>query len=114
MSSRRTHYKALLPPAFADLEQWVGTWALDTERARRDLRCQSEMAALEAYYHALLPRMEALIQHLNGFPLDALPPPESNLLKLGQSFLEVAPAVELFHAPQVPDGFPWQRFEVLT
>ena len=114
MSASRARHGALLPPTFADLEPWTGTWVLDTERARRDLRCQSDMAALEAFYRMLLPRMEALIVHLNAFPLDALPGPEQNLLKLGQAFLEVAPAVELFHAPQVPDGFPWQRFEVLT
>lgn len=105
---------AVLPSGFADLERWAGTWVLDTERERRDLRCQSEMAALDAFYQALLLRMDAIILHLNAFPLDALPGPEQNLLKLGQAFLEVAPAVELFHAPEVPDGFPWQRFEVLT
>lgn len=103
-----------LPPAFADLAPWAGTWVLPSERARRDLRCQSSMEALQAFYDAMLARMDAVIEHLNGFALDAMPQPERNLLDLARAFLEVAPAVELFHAPEVPDGFPWQRFAVHT
>lgn len=103
-----------LPAAFADLAPWAQVWVLPTERARRDLRCVSSMEALQAFYDALLARMDAIIEHLNAFPLDAMPEPERNLLALAQGFLESAPAVELFRSPVVPDGFPWQRFEVLA
>ncbi len=103
-----------LPSAFADLEPWAAVWVLPSERARRDLRCQSSMADLQAFYDAMLPRMDAVIEHLNACPLATMPEPERNLLDLARAFLEAAPAVELFHAPEVPDGFPWQRFAVHT
>jgi hypothetical protein len=101
-----------LPAAFSDLAPWAQVWVLPNERARRDLRCQSSMEALQAFYDAMLARMDAIIGHLNTYPLDAMPEPERNLLDLARAFLEAAPAVELFHAPEVPDGFPWQRFTV--
>jgi hypothetical protein len=34
-------------------------------------------------------------------------------MDLGCAFMEVAPAVELFRQPRVPDGFSPERFEVL-
>ena len=102
-----------LPEEFTTLERFTERWILPSERARRDLRCQSELAELEDLYETMLVRMEAIIHHLNAFPIDNLPEAESNLFSLAQAFVEVAPAVELFRAPEVPDGFPWQRFQVL-
>lgn len=104
----------LLPAGFEDLEPLVGPWLLGSERERRDARCSSDLESLESFYGLMLPRMDAIIAHLDQWPLDALPQAEQRLLALSRSFIEVAPAVELFRSPQVPDGFPWQRFEVLT
>lgn len=104
----------LLPAQFHDLEHWAAQWALLTEAARSARRVSSEYHDLEAFYHALLPRMEAVLEYLKDLPAGGdLPAPARRLMDLGCAFMEVAPAVELFKQPRVPDGFAAERFEVL-
>jgi len=103
-----------LPMQYRELGRFTDKWVLSSERERRDCRCQSTMEELDELYHAMLPHMDGIIGYLNGFPLTEMPEAEQNLFALAQAFLEVSPAVELFREPAVPDGFPWQRFEVLT
>lgn len=104
----------LLPGDFHDLEQWAALWALPTEAARNHRRVNGDYHDLEAFYHALLPRMEAVLAYLGQFPADAaLPAPARRLMHLGCAFMEVAPAVELFKEPRVPEAFPPERFEIL-
>lgn len=102
-----------LPVDFHDLEHWAPLWALPTEAARNHRRVNSEYHQIEAFYHALLPRMEAVLDYLQEFSPDALPAPAQRLMHLGCAFMEVAPAVELFKEPRVPEGFPPERFEIL-
>lgn len=102
-----------LPSGFADLERFVPDWTHDSEAARNRKRLGSTMAQLTEYYDALLARMDAIAAHLDAYPLDNLPQPERNLLRLALMFMEVAPATELFHQPDVPEGFTLERFEIL-
>lgn len=103
-----------LPAAFHDLEHWATLWALPTEAARNLRRVNSEYHDLEAFYHALQPRMEAVLDYLREFPSGTpLPAPTQRLVYLGCAFMEVAPAVELFKEPRVTDGFAPERFEIL-
>ncbi|WP_448507599.1 hypothetical protein [Immundisolibacter sp.] len=103
----------LLPGEFHDLEHWAARWALPTEAARNRMRVTSEYHQIEAFYHALLPRMGAVLDYLQKFPTDALPTSAQHLMYLGCAFMEVAPAVELFKEPRVTDGFAPERFEIL-
>lgn len=101
----------LLPEPFAHLECWVQRWALDNQVAREKTRRASDGAELEAFYDAMVGEMDAIIDHLNGFPLDALPPPQARLLYLTLSLAEVAPHVELYRGdPRVPYSFEEERF----
>ncbi len=102
-----------LPQGFADLARFVSAWALPTETERSCKRRSSSMEELRTYYESLLPRMDAIIAHLNQFPLDALPEPEQRLLYLALSFMEVSPAVELFNAPDEPGVFDAARFRIV-
>lgn len=103
----------LLPSDFHDLEHWAARWALPTEATRNRMRVNSEYHQVEAFYQALLPRMEAVLDYLQKFSTDALPAPVQQLMYLGCAFMEVAPAVELFKEPRVTDGFAPERFEIL-
>ena len=38
---------------------------------------------------------------------------DRNLYNLACAYMEVAPAVELFRDPDVPDGYPADRFVIL-
>lgn len=59
----------VLPEAFSELEFWVERWALDTQNAREAARRASSSADLQAFYDAMIAQMEAIIAHLNTFPL---------------------------------------------
>ncbi len=98
-----------LPPAFADLAPFAG-WGLATETERNAKRIASEQADLEAFAGAMLPRMDAICAHLQQFPLDGLPEPERRLLFMLLSVAEVAPSVEGYGKPQVPDGYDSRLF----
>jgi hypothetical protein len=98
-----------LPESFADLESYVA-WALATERERNQKRLSSTMEELQAFYNALLPRMETIIEYLNQFPLDAMPADAQRLMDMTLSLAEVSTAVELFKQPTVPDGYDAARF----
>jgi hypothetical protein len=100
----------LLPELFQDLEPLAATWALATERERGGKRLSSSMEELQAFYHALLPRMEAIIDYLNQLPLENMPVDAQRLMYLTLSLAEVAPAVELFKQPSVVDGYDAARF----
>lgn len=99
-----------LPAQFADLSKYLD-WALPTERARNRKRLSSSMAEITNFYNVMLQRVELALAYLNDFELDALPPPEKNLLNLTLMLAEVSNAVELFKTrPGVIDGFDPERF----
>ena len=102
-----------LPAGFEDLQKYVPDWTLEKEAQRNGKRLSCEMPALQDYYDNLLPRMDGMVEHLNKFPLDAMPESETALLQLALMFMEVSPAIELFHQPDVPDSFEASRFEIL-
>jgi len=85
-----------LPPAFADLEPFAATWCLATEPERWERRRVSSMPELEAFHAVAAPRMEAALDHLDRFPLDALPPAEQHLQMLVHSFIMVSFPVEVW------------------
>lgn len=102
-----------LPTAFAALEAFAPEWAIDQESARNAKRLASTMDQLRRYYDALLPRMGEIFDYLRPLPLDTMPSPERTLLHMALMFMEVAPAIEIFHAVDVPNSFEASRFKIL-
>ena len=107
----------LLPDQFKDLEPFVSPWALATETERNRKRLSSPMEEIQAFYKAMMLRMEAVMEYLGQFPLNEKPEkagkmPEDarRLFYLALSLAEVAPAVELYNQPGVIDGFDPARF----
>lgn len=99
-----------LPAGFEDLERFAGAWAVPTERERNRQRLSSSMAEIQELYDALLPRMEAIIGHLNQYPLTNMPEDVTRLFHLSLALAEIATAVEFYKQPEVVDGFPPDRF----
>ena len=99
----------LLPPAFAGLEAFVD-WSLDSESERLQKRLASTMEDIQAFYSAMLGRIEEALDYLNGFPLDQLPEPEQRLLNMTLSLAEIWVAVELYKQPDHPFGLDMRRF----
>jgi len=104
---------SLLPGAFAHLEPFATEWAIGDEPSRNAKRLASTMKELRAYYNALLPEMEAMIDHLKPLPLGNMADPDQRLLNMAMSFMEVAPSIEIYFAVDVPDGFEAERFRIL-
>lgn len=100
---------AAFPQPFAELEPFAG-WALATETGRNHKRIASTQAEIEAFAQAMIPRLDAIAAHLAGYRLDDLPDPERRLFHLLLSVAEVAPCVEGYRAPTVPDGYDSRRF----
>ena len=101
--------QGFLPEPFHDLAPFSG-WVLAKESERTGKRLASTMGEIQAFYDAVLPRLEAIVQYLNQFPLDHLPEEAQQLLYLTLSLMEVASAVELYGQPGVLNGLDPSRF----
>jgi len=86
----------MLPDGFAELEPHARTWCLATEPERWARRLDSSMDELQAFYDAVLPRVEEAIEHCDRFPLDDLPEDAGRLLELLHSFVLVSYPVEVW------------------
>ena len=94
---------ALLPAEFADLEPYAERWCLPNEPARYAARLSSTMEELQAFYDAMFPRGEAVLDYLDQFALDRMPDDAERLLQLMYALILVSFPVEAFHQPQIPD-----------
>jgi hypothetical protein len=107
-----------LPDGFKELETYVSTWALATERERHHQRVTSSLDSVRTFYQAMTPRMQDAIAHLNRFPgadPDELPPPERNLYNLALAFMETSHPIDLNWArPDIDDAFPVERMDYLA
>ncbi len=99
-----------LPPGFDDLAPWID-WALPTMAERSARRGNSPIDTIQAFYDAMLPRMDAVLAYLADVPLDDPDRANVRLLDLANSLAEVAPAVELFFEPTISYGYDVARFE---
>lgn len=94
---------ATLPADFTDLEPY-SAWCLEFERERYAKRLASDMGEMQAFYDAAFPRLEAAMEYLDQYPLDALPDDARHLLWLCYSLVNVSFPVEVWHQPRVPDS----------
>ena len=104
-----TAIDAVLPARFAALEPF-SEWALATETERMLHRADAKQADIEAFRDAMMASLDAVVAHLDAFPLGDMPEPERNLYGMLLSLAEVAPAVEFYRQPNVIDGFDPRRF----
>ncbi|HXK22860.1 MAG TPA: hypothetical protein VMS55_09325 [Myxococcota bacterium] len=92
-----------LPSPFADLEPFAELWSLATERERYARRLASSMEEMKTFYAAMTPRLDAVLDHCDGFPLDDMPDDATRLLQLVHSFIMVSFPVEVWGRPRIPD-----------
>jgi hypothetical protein len=104
--------RVTLPDAFQELAPLVKDWSHTTEYARREKRATASIDELRAYYDLVGPKIRDIAAHLNPYPMGALPPPQQALLQLALIFMEVALAVEFYGQPEVPGGFPRNRWVI--
>ena len=101
----------LLPEGFAELETWANEWALPTQNTRWDKRLASTREELIAFYNAVLPHLERILDHVDQYPLGELPERSVRLFDLALMHAEISPNVELYDGAQdVPHSFEEKRF----
>jgi hypothetical protein len=98
-----------LPAPFRDLEPHLA-WALESEGEREARRLASTIEELRAFYDAMMPRIEKIVEYLNQFALDEMPADARRLLDLAFSWTEIASAVEIYRQPRVINGLDPLRF----
>ena len=103
----------MLPEPFADLAPYLA-WALGTDRERSIKRQASTMAEINAFYQAILPRMDAILSYLEEYPSEQNPSEQPadvrRLFFLTLSLAKIAPAVEMYGEP-IPEGLDALRLE---
>lgn len=102
-----------LPRGFEDLAEFVPEWVHATEIERNRFRVAQALAELKRFYDAMMPRLDAISSFLNDFPLHAMPRDCANLLELALMAMEVAPAVEYYNSPDVPESVEYEKFDIL-
>ena len=103
----------ILPKGFEDLARFVPAWVHGTERARNAFRVSQPYTALQDFYDAMVSRLEAIAACLADAPLDRLTRSQGNLIELALMAMEVAPAIEYYQAPDVPNSVEFEKFEIL-
>ena len=93
----------MLPHEFSDLEPFAQKWCLPTEPERYATRLTSSMDEMQAFYDATRPRLEAVIETCDKYPLDEMPQQILNLMHLVYSWINVSFPVEVWTQPRVPD-----------
>ena len=103
-----------LPPGFEDLEPLAPRWAVATEAERQAVRRGCTNEELRAFYNTLLPRLEAVLNAADEYPLGEMPANVEQLFLIALSLAEVAPHVELYDgSPTVPYAFEETRFNAM-
>ena len=62
-----------LDEILVSLEERIEEWGLVTRTARREKRLNSSLTELDAFYTAMVPYMEPVIELLNQFPVKDIP-----------------------------------------
>ncbi|MEV0685364.1 hypothetical protein AB0I35_16020 [Nocardia sp. NPDC050378] len=93
----------LLPPEFADLEEFAAVWCLASEPERYEQRLNSTVAEMQRFYDAITARAEDALTYCDKFAIDELPEDAKNLMYLLYSMIQVSFPVEVWHQPRIPD-----------
>jgi hypothetical protein len=97
----------MLPAEFSALEQYLD-WDLATEPERYAKRLASSMTEMQAFYDVAFPKLEAVMDYCDTFPIDDLPEDARTLMHLMQSLVMVSFPIEAWKQPRVPDsGAAW-------
>ena len=102
---------ALLPEGFEPLETWAPQWAMATQNRRWEKRLASTKDEITAFYDAVLPQLDRILNHADEFPIGELPEKSARLYDLALMLAEISPNVELYNGqPHIPHSFDESRF----
>src|SRR3546814_4733880 len=98
-----------LTTGFENLLELVQQWIGETAQELWDIRARSTLAEITRFYDVLLSRSEAILDHVETFPLDAMPAPTLRLFRLQLALAHAAMSVELHKQPRAHNSpYPHQ------
>jgi hypothetical protein len=104
-----------LPEPFSDLEPLVGDWALASERDRYHKLHRSTLGEVRAFYEAMLPRMPAILEHLDHHAVTQMPGDVRTLFHLALTFAETAHPIDLgWKDVDFDSAYSWEKMEFRT
>ncbi len=84
-----------LPDGFADLSAFADRWAAPDAPARDELRSVTTPAERQAFYNAIGPRLDEVLDRLDQTPLELHSKAEITLMQMALAYAHVAQAVEV-------------------
>lgn len=91
-------------PSTAGLDPFLPGWGLATSHERLVKRANSSMEEMRAFYDAMMPQLEEIIDYLNQFPLNAIPDADMPLANAALAMCEVDNAVNKWNSPTLDSG----------
>ena len=99
----------LLPERFDDLTRFAD-WALEPESARAEQSAAASMEEIRAFYDAMMPRMDEILEYLEGYFGGEMPAPAHRLYLMTLSLVDVSILVELYKEGESVDACDPLRF----
>ncbi len=93
-----------LPPAFADLEEFLPRWCNDSMEAQYAARLASTIPEMQPFYEAVKGRVEEIKAYLDGIAFEDYSEADANLGRLVIGWVPAAEAIEVFKQTRVPDS----------
>ena len=101
--------ESLLPDGFEHLAPFLD-WALESERERTEKKVTATMDETLAFYNAMMPRIDEILDYLEGYFGGDAPAHARRLYLMSLSLVEVATLVELYKRPGAVDACDPLRF----
>lgn len=91
-----------LPEAFAELAPFVAHWARETTNERVAARSVLPQQEIQAFYDAMVPRLDEAIDYIDEVGLQSLTPEAATLTRLVLGLGQASIAIEIHGAPIKP------------
>jgi hypothetical protein len=102
--------QSLYPEEFMDLAALGEEWCIADQHERHLKRLKTARGDIERFYTAILPRLSGIIDYLDRFPLDGMPPDAKRLFDLALTAMEMSHPIDLHWATNdIDDAFPPER-----
>lgn len=110
-AERHAVNEPLLPEPFDDLDRFAD-WALEPERARNEKAAAASTEEIRAFYNAMMPRIDEILDYLEAISGDGggMPAPAHRLNLMLLSLVEVGVLVELHKQRESVDACDPLRF----
>ena len=98
-------------PDFSDLSGFIGTWGLETAPERLNNRSTANLSEMQAFYDAVTPRLEEIIEFLNQFPVNEIPEEFRPIANMALAVCEVDDAINLWKLSEleyISDPYSWR------